>query len=101
MQICIFECLKCYDECFLVNILSLKKTGGSGFINQMFQFYWFCLIKPDGPVLTDLAYVSSILFVVILLSCTSHNSCSPTQIVAHIECIHRRGALLNFLENCA
>jgi hypothetical protein len=25
MQICIFECLKCNDECFLVNMLSLKK----------------------------------------------------------------------------
>jgi hypothetical protein len=25
MQICIFECLKCNDECFLVNMLSLEK----------------------------------------------------------------------------
>jgi hypothetical protein len=25
MQICFFECLKCNDECFLVNMLSLEK----------------------------------------------------------------------------
>jgi hypothetical protein len=50
MQIYIFECLKCNDEGFLVNMLSIEKTEGSGFINWMFQFYWFCLAKLDGPV---------------------------------------------------
>jgi hypothetical protein len=75
-----------------------EKTGGSGFINQMFWFYWFCLAKSDGPVLTELAYIFLILFVVILQSCASHNSCSHTQIVTHIGCIHIGGTLLNFLE---
>jgi hypothetical protein len=82
------------------------KIRDSGFINRMFRFYWFCLAKPNGPifkpdclVLTDLAYVSLILFFVILLSCASHNLCSHTQIVAHIGCIHIGGALLNFLKN--
>jgi hypothetical protein len=80
MQICIFECLKCNDEYFLVNMLSLE--------------------KPDCLILANLAYVSLILFVVILLSCASHNSCSHTQIVAQIRCIHIGGALLDFLEKC-
>jgi hypothetical protein len=79
MQICIFECLKCNDECFLVNMLSLE--------------------KPDCLVLANLAYISLILFVMILLSCASHNSCSHTQIVAQIRCIYIGGALLDFLEN--
>jgi hypothetical protein len=26
MQICIIECLKCNDECFIVNMVSLKKS---------------------------------------------------------------------------
>jgi hypothetical protein len=38
---------------------------------------------------------------VILLSCASHNTCSHTQIVAHIGCIDIGGALLEFLEKCA
>jgi hypothetical protein len=50
MQICIFECLKCNDEYFLVNMLSLKKsevpvllvlsykTGWSDFPNQAVRF---------------------------------------------------------------
>jgi hypothetical protein len=57
--------------------------------------------KLDCLVLIDLAYVSPILFVVILLSCAAHNSCCHTQIVAHIRCIHIGGALLDFLEKCA
>jgi hypothetical protein len=56
--------------------------------------------KLDCPVLADLTYVSPILFVVILLSCVSHNSCSHTQIVAHNGCIHIGGALLDFLKKC-
>jgi hypothetical protein len=75
-----------------------EKTRGFGFINLMFQFYWFYLPKSDGPVLTDLAYISPILFIVILLSCASHILCSHTQIVAHIRCIHVGGSLLDFLE---
>jgi hypothetical protein len=51
MQICIFECLKCNDECFLVNMLSLKKpevlvllvlshkTGWSGLPNWIVRFW--------------------------------------------------------------
>jgi hypothetical protein len=47
MQICIFECVKCNDECFLVNMLSLKKmevpvllvlpgkTSWSGLLNRI------------------------------------------------------------------
>jgi hypothetical protein len=73
MQICIFECLKCNDECFLVNMLSIEKTEDSGFINWMFRFIGFAwqnwmvwFVKQDCPILTDLAYVSPILFVVIL-----------------------------------
>jgi hypothetical protein len=58
-------------------------------------------VNSDYPALADFAYVSPILFVVILLSCASHNSCSHTQIVAHIGCIHIGGALLDFLEKCA
>jgi hypothetical protein len=81
MQICIFECLKCNDECFLVNMLSLEKSD-----------------VPVLMVLVDLAYDSLILFVVILLSYASHNSCSHTQIVTHIRCIHIGRALLDFLE---
>jgi hypothetical protein len=57
------------------------------------------IAKLDCPILTDLTYVSLILFVVILLSCASHNSCSHTQIVAHIGCIHIGRALLDFFEN--
>jgi hypothetical protein len=57
--------------------------------------------KPDCPILVDLAFVSPILFVVILLSCASYNSCSHTQIIAHIGCIHIGGALLAFLEKYA
>jgi hypothetical protein len=57
------------------------KTGGSNFINRMFQFWWFCLTKPGCPVLTDITYVSPILFVVILLSCVSHITCSHTYLL--------------------
>jgi hypothetical protein len=60
---------------------------------------WFA--KPDCPVLVNLAYVSPILFIVILLSYASHNLCSHTQIIAHIGCIHIGEALFDFLEKCA
>jgi hypothetical protein len=88
-----------------------RKIGGSGFINRMFWFYkpdvlvllvfawqnWMVrFAKPDCPVLVDLAYVSSFLFVMILLSCASHNSSSHTQIIAHIGCIHIGGNSLGF-----
>jgi hypothetical protein len=62
----------------------------------MFQF-----VKPDCSILIDIAYVSIILFVVILLSCASHNSCSHRQIIARIRCIHIGGSLLDFLKKCA
>jgi hypothetical protein len=55
--------------------------------------------KPDYPILTDLVYGSPILFVVILLSCASHNSYSYTQIVAHIRCIHIGGLSWISLKN--
>jgi hypothetical protein len=55
--------------------------------------------KPDSPVLVDLAYVSPILFVAIHLSCASHNSCSHTQIIAHIKCIHIGEFSWIFLKN--
>jgi hypothetical protein len=50
MQICIFECLKCNDEYFLINMLNLKKPEvlillvlpgkieWSGLLNQTIRF---------------------------------------------------------------
>jgi hypothetical protein len=55
--------------------------------------------KPNCPILADLAYVSPILFVVILLSCALSNYCSHTHIVAHIGCIDIAGALLVSVKN--
>jgi hypothetical protein len=100
MQICIFECLKCNDECFLINMLSLEKLEVLAFLVLPGETGGL-FAKSDSLVLVDLAYVSPILFVAILLSCASHNSCSHTQIIAHIECIHIGGVLLDFLEKCA
>jgi hypothetical protein len=78
MQICIFECMKYNDECFLINMLSLEKSEVTILLVLPGKTGCSGLPKPDGPVLVDLAYVSPILFVVILLSCASHNSCSYT-----------------------
>jgi hypothetical protein len=100
MQIYIFECLKCNDECFLVNMLSLKKPEVPVLLVLPDKNWMVRFTKPDYQVLTNLAYVSPILFVMILLSCASNNSCSHTQIIAHIRCIHMGGALLDFLEKC-
>jgi hypothetical protein len=72
------------------------KIGGSSFINQLFQFYWFCLAKLDDPILTDLSYVSSILIVVILFSCASRNSCSH-MLLLHTLDAYIQGELSWFL----
>jgi hypothetical protein len=40
------------------------------------QMVWF--VKPDCLILTDRAYVSPVLIVVVLLSCASRNTCSHT-----------------------
>jgi hypothetical protein len=62
----------------------------------MFQF-----AKLNSPVLADRTYASlNLIFFVNHLSCASHITCSHTHtFVAHFECIHIGGALLNFLEN--
>jgi hypothetical protein len=77
--------------------------------NRMFRFLWFCwqnrmlrFFKLDCLVLVDLAYVSPILFIIILLSYASRITYSHT----HYCCTsrmhtYRRSSLVFFWKKCA
>jgi hypothetical protein len=65
MQICMCKCVKIIGICFLVNMLSLKKldvpvleTRCSGFCAFADKKWMIRFLKPDCPILADLAYVS-------------------------------------------
>jgi hypothetical protein len=91
--------------CLFVNMMCLEKPvslifqiGCSGCTEKI---RCFGFAKLDCLVLVDRTYASLNLIFVNHLSCASYITCSSHTFVAHLECIHIGGTLLDFHEKCA
>jgi hypothetical protein len=72
-----------------------EKTGGSDFINRMFQFWWFCLAKPGYYICFSYFICCDSLIMCITYYMFTHTFIAP------LGCIYIDEALLGFFEKCA